>query len=268
MQTPLRNRKYPQLEQNGEPPHYDLRVRENLNDIFQIAGKPEEEVSSGHQDRQIYIHLHTLCGQRRAWLLLGWVTAKRSCPCKQPACPAIGDGSEVTFKPLIPSGSAARDPHGIKQITVGPPHGIKQITVGPPHGIKQITMFIRENVECLDSSFTTTTTIKIERNTSRKKKEMVHKYPTPSCSSVGEYEPRSCHCTRKVRIREFKISITRHTISGKRGILSLVLDLLIKTKEGDVANCRTFTRKQVQEVPERLFPFDPAISSTINLETV
>ncbi|KAG8329439.1 hypothetical protein J6590_085854 [Homalodisca vitripennis] len=44
---------------------------------------------------------------------------------------------------------------------VGPPHGIKQITVGPPHGIKQITMFIRENVECLDSSFTTTTTIKI-----------------------------------------------------------------------------------------------------------
>ncbi|KAG8300636.1 hypothetical protein J6590_072042 [Homalodisca vitripennis] len=46
-------------------------------------------------------------------------------------------------------GSTARDPHGIKQITVG-----------PPHGIKQITMFIRENVECLDSSFTTTTTIK------------------------------------------------------------------------------------------------------------
>ncbi|KAG8288910.1 hypothetical protein J6590_007658 [Homalodisca vitripennis] len=33
-------------------------------------------------------------------------------------------------------GSAARDPHGIKQITVG-----------PPHGIKQITMFIRENVD-------------------------------------------------------------------------------------------------------------------------
>ncbi|KAG8336833.1 hypothetical protein J6590_037049 [Homalodisca vitripennis] len=27
------------------------------------------------------------------------------------------------------------------------PHGIKQITVGPPHGIKQITMFIRENVD-------------------------------------------------------------------------------------------------------------------------
>ncbi|KAG8299973.1 hypothetical protein J6590_088023 [Homalodisca vitripennis] len=49
------------------------------------------------------------------------------------------------------------------------PHGIKQITVGPPHGIKQITMFIRENVECLDSSFTTTTTIK---------------YSTVDCASV------------------------------------------------------------------------------------
>ncbi|KAG8331726.1 hypothetical protein J6590_035683 [Homalodisca vitripennis] len=27
--------------------------------------------------------------QRRAWLLLGWVVAERSCPYKQPACPAI-----------------------------------------------------------------------------------------------------------------------------------------------------------------------------------
>ncbi|KAG8255824.1 hypothetical protein J6590_083575 [Homalodisca vitripennis] len=39
-------------------------------------------------------------------------------------------------------GSAARDPHGIKQITVG-----------PPHGIKQITMFIRENVDSINKSF-------------------------------------------------------------------------------------------------------------------
>ncbi|KAG8261293.1 hypothetical protein J6590_076826 [Homalodisca vitripennis] len=30
------------------------------------------------------------------------VTAERSCPCKQLACPAIGGGSEVTFKPLVP----------------------------------------------------------------------------------------------------------------------------------------------------------------------
>ncbi|KAG8269873.1 hypothetical protein J6590_097942, partial [Homalodisca vitripennis] len=40
--------------------------------------------------------------QRRAWLLLAWVTAERSCTCKQPAFPAIGGGSEVTFKPLVP----------------------------------------------------------------------------------------------------------------------------------------------------------------------
>ncbi|KAG8271612.1 hypothetical protein J6590_059087 [Homalodisca vitripennis] len=40
--------------------------------------------------------------QRRAWLLLGWVTAERSCPCKQPACPAVGGGSEVTIKLLVP----------------------------------------------------------------------------------------------------------------------------------------------------------------------
>ncbi|KAG8289555.1 hypothetical protein J6590_102167, partial [Homalodisca vitripennis] len=40
--------------------------------------------------------------QRRARLLLGWVTAEQPCPCKQPACPAIDGGSEVTFKPLVP----------------------------------------------------------------------------------------------------------------------------------------------------------------------
>ncbi|KAG8272703.1 hypothetical protein J6590_036576 [Homalodisca vitripennis] len=40
--------------------------------------------------------------QRLAWLLLGWVIVERSCPCKQSACPAIGGGSEVTFKPLVP----------------------------------------------------------------------------------------------------------------------------------------------------------------------
>ncbi|KAG8245991.1 hypothetical protein J6590_095051 [Homalodisca vitripennis] len=32
----------------------------------------------------------------------GWVAAERSCPCKQIACPAIGGGSEVTFKSLVP----------------------------------------------------------------------------------------------------------------------------------------------------------------------
>ncbi|KAG8259162.1 hypothetical protein J6590_017341 [Homalodisca vitripennis] len=40
--------------------------------------------------------------QRRAWLmLLGWMTAERSCPCKQFACPACGGGSEVIFKLLV-----------------------------------------------------------------------------------------------------------------------------------------------------------------------
>ncbi|KAG8255260.1 hypothetical protein J6590_096808 [Homalodisca vitripennis] len=38
-----------------------------------------------------------------AWPLLGWVTAKQSCPCKQPACLGVGGGSKVTFKPLVPS---------------------------------------------------------------------------------------------------------------------------------------------------------------------
>ncbi|KAG8278622.1 hypothetical protein J6590_014177, partial [Homalodisca vitripennis] len=37
--------------------------------------------------------------ESREWLLLGWVTAERSCPCKQPACTTIGGVSEVTFKP-------------------------------------------------------------------------------------------------------------------------------------------------------------------------
>ncbi|KAG8287008.1 hypothetical protein J6590_046982 [Homalodisca vitripennis] len=38
----------------------------------------------------------------QAWLLLGRVTAERSCPCKQSVCPAVGDGSEIIFKPLVP----------------------------------------------------------------------------------------------------------------------------------------------------------------------
>ncbi|KAG8267092.1 hypothetical protein J6590_059135 [Homalodisca vitripennis] len=35
-------------------------------------------------------------------MLLGWVTAERSWPCKQPAYSAIGCGTEVTFKPFVP----------------------------------------------------------------------------------------------------------------------------------------------------------------------
>ncbi|KAG8241631.1 hypothetical protein J6590_082904 [Homalodisca vitripennis] len=38
--------------------------------------------------------------QRRAWLLLGWVTAEQSCPCRQPVCPAVGRG--LDFAGTIP----------------------------------------------------------------------------------------------------------------------------------------------------------------------
>ncbi|KAG8265749.1 hypothetical protein J6590_087971 [Homalodisca vitripennis] len=55
---------------------------------------PKSWVRRLSQDNQIK--------QRRAWLQLGQVTAERSCPCKRPACPGIGGGSEVSFKPLVP----------------------------------------------------------------------------------------------------------------------------------------------------------------------
>ncbi|KAG8270273.1 hypothetical protein J6590_088791 [Homalodisca vitripennis] len=51
---------------------------------------------------------HNRIKQSRAWLMLGWVTAERSCPCKQLACPTIGGGSEVTFKPWVPSRLSVR----------------------------------------------------------------------------------------------------------------------------------------------------------------
>ncbi|KAG8264009.1 hypothetical protein J6590_021677 [Homalodisca vitripennis] len=31
--------------------------------------------------------------QRRSWLLLGWMTSERSCPCKQYACSALVTGT-------------------------------------------------------------------------------------------------------------------------------------------------------------------------------
>ncbi|KAG8336554.1 hypothetical protein J6590_042071 [Homalodisca vitripennis] len=40
--------------------------------------------------------------QRRAWMLLGWMTAELSCPCKQPAFPAVGGSSEVTLSRWSP----------------------------------------------------------------------------------------------------------------------------------------------------------------------
>ncbi|KAG8304894.1 hypothetical protein J6590_083338 [Homalodisca vitripennis] len=53
-------------------------------------------------ERQAGYNRYRRIKQRRAWLRFRWMTAERSCPCKQPSCPAIGGGSEVTFKPLVP----------------------------------------------------------------------------------------------------------------------------------------------------------------------
>ncbi|KAG8290724.1 hypothetical protein J6590_077271, partial [Homalodisca vitripennis] len=99
-------------------------------------------------------------------------------------------------------GSAARDPHGIKQITVG-----------PPHGIKQITMFIRENVECLDSSFTTTTTIKHD-----KRRETEEATYTRNLLEVQpeENESRRCQCLSRMQATSI---ITHYTSTGQCGIL-------------------------------------------------
>ncbi|KAG8315059.1 hypothetical protein J6590_078962 [Homalodisca vitripennis] len=60
-----------------------------------------------HLAEQVFVALQRLpqdnrIEQCRAWMLLGWVTAERSCPCKQSACPAVGGGSEVSLKPLVP----------------------------------------------------------------------------------------------------------------------------------------------------------------------
>ncbi|KAG8292143.1 hypothetical protein J6590_046969 [Homalodisca vitripennis] len=62
--------------------------------------------------------------QRRAWLLLGWVTTKRYCPCKQSACSTVSGGLEVTFMTLVPRLSvregllALHSPGKIKHLTL------------------------------------------------------------------------------------------------------------------------------------------------------
>ncbi|KAG8268217.1 hypothetical protein J6590_033571 [Homalodisca vitripennis] len=45
-------------------------------------------------------------------------SSNRSCPCKRPACPAIGDGSEVTFKPLVPSLSDKLKEYQVRKMTI------------------------------------------------------------------------------------------------------------------------------------------------------
>ncbi|KAG8311068.1 Rho GTPase-activating protein 6 [Homalodisca vitripennis] len=69
--------------------------RSSFNSLIDSPAK-EERVQWLSQDIRIK--------QRRAWLLLGWVTVERSYPCKQLACP-VGGGSEVTSR----SSSVAQD---------------------------------------------------------------------------------------------------------------------------------------------------------------
>ncbi|KAG8285055.1 hypothetical protein J6590_089226 [Homalodisca vitripennis] len=91
--------------------------------------------------------------------------------------------------------------------------------VGPPHGIKQITMFIRENVECLDSSFTTTTTIKLIYNELSKQPDgssdvrILGLRPvlqsgfdyTPSRESVGLKDCQKTRCLIQSDVADFYI---------------------------------------------------------------
>ncbi|KAG8262623.1 hypothetical protein J6590_050119 [Homalodisca vitripennis] len=81
-------------------------------DPLNCSQPPQDKLPEGWTHRWI-TYARQLCSrikQRRAWLLLGWVTAERSCPCKQPACPAIGGGSEVTFKHWSPALMTCPDP--------------------------------------------------------------------------------------------------------------------------------------------------------------
>ncbi|KAG8292408.1 hypothetical protein J6590_041520, partial [Homalodisca vitripennis] len=71
---------------------YNFRA---INNIIEDAPCPSLNFALYNGHRKI-----TRSSNVERGLLLGWVTAERSCPCKQPACPAIGCGSKVTFKPL------------------------------------------------------------------------------------------------------------------------------------------------------------------------
>ncbi|KAG8266145.1 hypothetical protein J6590_078193 [Homalodisca vitripennis] len=66
--------------------------------MTEINAPPHNPICHNPQDR----HQDNRIKLRRAWLRIGFVTAERSIPCKQPACPTIDCGSEVTFKPLVP----------------------------------------------------------------------------------------------------------------------------------------------------------------------
>ncbi|KAG8287348.1 hypothetical protein J6590_040427 [Homalodisca vitripennis] len=78
----------------GDPSFYSIEVQNGTTTSTTVLSGLENSplpyrwVRRLSQDNQIK--------QRRAWPLLGQVTAERSCPYKRSACPAIGGGSEVT----------------------------------------------------------------------------------------------------------------------------------------------------------------------------
>ncbi|KAG8337042.1 hypothetical protein J6590_034130 [Homalodisca vitripennis] len=88
-------------------PIHDCGVRTVFNgDIGQMMTKDDiAELGQHPWIAAIFVktnavtEVHRKKTKCRAWLLLGWVTAERPCPCKLPACPVIGGGSEVSWSP-------------------------------------------------------------------------------------------------------------------------------------------------------------------------
>ncbi|KAG8283504.1 hypothetical protein J6590_014023 [Homalodisca vitripennis] len=80
----------------------DFALDSGASVVFEFAGFVKVAFASSSRvdrwDRMCLMQHRLSCSKLKPWLLLGWVTAERSCPCKQPACSAAGGGSEVTFK--------------------------------------------------------------------------------------------------------------------------------------------------------------------------
>ncbi|KAG8282658.1 hypothetical protein J6590_031909 [Homalodisca vitripennis] len=148
-------------------------------------------------------------------------TTERSCPCKQPACPAVGGGSEVTLKPLVPRLSGPQSDiigdsveHLLAEMALE--DGIsKQCTRNCDIIIstRQIKQVIRQ-ILCLQSviddgmferiigirAFAIVGCYKKYDTTFRKLKstlffsnEMIHEELHEV--QFGQYEPKRCHCT-------------------------------------------------------------------------
>ncbi|KAG8241269.1 hypothetical protein J6590_090278 [Homalodisca vitripennis] len=77
-----------------------INRRNNMSD--EISKLKSINVFCGRQSTSLAFY--TTADLPRVWRrgMRSEVIAERYCPCKQPACPAIGGGSEVTFKPLVP----------------------------------------------------------------------------------------------------------------------------------------------------------------------